>query len=47
MASLTAAGLTMNNRNVAIGTIFVAAVSAGLSLGQAQERKDAAPFQII
>ena len=37
----------MNNRNVAIGTIFVAVVSAGLSLVQAQERKDVAPFQII
>ena len=37
----------MNNRNVAIGTIFVAAVSAALSLGQAQERKDVASFQII
>jgi amidase len=47
LASLTAVGLTMNNRNVAIGIIFVAAVSAGLSLGQAQERKDVPPFQII
>src|SRR5215471_15641798 len=36
----------MNNRNVAVATIFVAALSAGLSLGQAQERKDVAPFQI-
>ncbi len=37
----------MNNRNVAVGTIVVAALSAGLSLGQAQERKDVAPFQIM
>jgi amidase len=37
----------MNNRNVAVATILVAALSAGLSLGHAQERKDAAPFQIM
>ncbi len=37
----------MNNRNVAVGTMLVAALSAGLSLGHAQEYKDAAPFQIM
>jgi amidase len=37
----------MNNRNIAVGTFLVAALSAGLSLGHAQERKDAAAFQII
>jgi amidase len=37
----------MNNRNVAAGTMLVAALSAGLSLGHAQESKDAAPFQIV
>jgi amidase len=37
----------MTNRNVAVGTLFVAAVSASLSLAQAQERKDVAPFQIM
>ena len=37
----------MNNRNSAVGTILVAALSAGLSLGHAQERKDAVPFQIM
>ncbi len=37
----------MNNRNVAIGTILGAALSANLSLGHAQESKDAAPFQIM
>jgi amidase len=37
----------MKNRNVAVGTILAAALSAGLSLGHAQERKDGAPFQIM
>src|SRR5467141_1217139 len=37
----------MTNRNVAVGTILVAALSAGLSLGHAQERKDGAPFHIM
>src|SRR6266436_2301203 len=37
----------MNNRNVAVGTMLVAALSAGLSLGHAQERKDVTPFQIM
>jgi amidase len=37
----------MNNRNVAVGAILVAALSAGLSLGHAQESKDAARFQIV
>jgi Asp-tRNA(Asn)/Glu-tRNA(Gln) amidotransferase A subunit family amidase len=37
----------MNNRNVAVGTILAAALSAGLSLGHAQERKDGAPFHVM
>src|SRR5260370_5605022 len=37
----------MNSRNVAVGTILVAALSAGTSIGHAQERKDVAPFQIV
>ena len=37
----------MNTRKAAIGTIVVAALSAGVSTGQAQERKDVAPFQIM
>jgi len=37
----------MHHPNVAVGTILVALLSAGLSLGCAQERKDVAPFQIM
>src|SRR5258708_2149173 len=44
---LRSRGSPMNNRNVAVGTILAAALSAGLSLGHAQERKDGAPFHVM
>src|SRR5258708_916148 len=44
---LRSRGSPMNNRNVAVGTILAAALSAGLSLGHAQEGKDGAPFHVM
>jgi Asp-tRNA(Asn)/Glu-tRNA(Gln) amidotransferase A subunit family amidase len=37
----------MNNRNIAVGTIIIAVLSAGPSLAQTQERKEVAPFQVV